>query len=90
MEFNGWAADVAMSPAETKNNHVWYVTYTFASNAASDGGCKFRANGNWDVNWGAATFPIGVSTLGGKNILYKAGKYTAIFNDIDGCYYFIQ
>lgn len=89
-EFNGWAADVVMSPAETTNNHVWYVTYTFAANAASDGGCKFRANGNWDVNWGAATFPIGITTPGGKNIPYKAGKYTVIFNDIDASYYFIQ
>jgi len=89
-EFNGWAADVAMSPVETKNNHVWYVTYTFSANSASDGGCKFRANGNWDVNWGAPNFPIGIGTPGGKNILFKSGKYTAIFNDIDGCYYFIQ
>lgn len=89
-EFNGWAADVALTPNTNTQSHVWYVTHEFTANAASDGGCKFRANGGWDVNWGFGKFPAGVGTPGGANIPFKKGKYTVIFNDIDGSYYFIQ
>lgn len=85
-----WSTDVELSASETENNHVWYGTYTFSANSASDGGIKFRVTGSWDFNWGAADFPVGLATSGGKNILYEAGTYVMIFNDIDGCYYFIK
>ena len=84
--FNSWAGDVALTANTNTQSHVWYTTYTFGS---ADG-CKFRANGNWDMNWGAATFPYGIGTFNGSNIPYTAGKYTAILNDIDGFYYFIK
>jgi len=89
-EFNDWGSDLAMTPNTNTASHIWYVNYTFSSDAASDGGCKFRANESWDVNWGAAKFPVGIGTAGGSNIVYKKGTYTIIFNDIDGCFYFIQ
>jgi len=84
--FNGWGGDVAMTANSNTGSHVWYTTYTFSS---ADG-CKFRPNGNWDMNWGAGTFPYGIGTFNGSNIPYTAGKYTAILNDIDGSYYFIK
>jgi len=42
------------------------------------------------VNWGANKFPYGIGTNGGDNIPYTIGTFTIIFNDIDGCYYFIK
>jgi starch-binding outer membrane protein SusE/F len=84
--FNGWAGDVALTANTNAGSHIWYGSYTFTS---ADG-CKFRANGNWDMNWGAGTFPYGIGTFNGSNIPYTAGKYTMILNDIDGCYYFIK
>lgn len=81
--FNGWGGDVVMTPSQTSNNHTWYTTQTFAT----DGGCKFRADGAWTTSWGGDTFPIGMS---GGDIPAKAGTYKVLFNDIDGCFYFIK
>lgn len=89
-EFNGWSTDITMSATETTNNHIWYTTYTFASNFTTNGGCKFRANGSWDSNWGAVPFPFGIATPGGANIQFKAGTYLVSFNDITGNYCFIK
>ena len=89
-DVTSWATDVVLNPAESSHNHIWYGTYTFPANAASDGGIKFRSTGSWDADWGAASFPVGIATSGGKNILYQAGTYVMIFNDIDGSYYFIE
>lgn len=87
-DFSGWNVDTLMNPAETTNNHMWYVTYTFSSAAVS--GCKFRANGSWTINWGDITFPTGIGTQGGPNILYNAGTYRVFLNDLNGCYSFIK
>ena len=84
--FNGWAADVALAPVETSNNHVWYTTFTLGA----DSEFKFRADAAWTTNWGAAKFPFGVGTNGGANIPGKTGTYVAIFNDIDGTYCFYK
>ena len=81
--FNGWGTDVVMTPSQASNNHTWYTTQTFAA----DGGCKFRADGAWTTSWGGDTFPIGMS---GGDIPAKAGTYKVLFNDIDGCFYFIK
>ena len=81
--FNGWGADVVMTPSQASNNHTWYTTQTFAT----DGSCKFRADGAWTTSWGGDTFPIGMS---GGDIPAKAGTYKVLFNDIDGCFYFIK
>jgi len=84
-DINGWGGDVAMSANTSAGDHIWYVTYTFDN---ASGEVKIRANGGWDVNWGASEFPMGIGTAGGSNIPYTSGTYTLIFNDIDGCYYF--
>ena len=88
--FNAWGGDLAMTANENTGSHVWYTKYTFSS---ADG-CKFRApladTDPWHVNWGANKFPYGIGTNGGDNIPYTIGTFTIIFNDIDGCYYFIK
>ena len=92
-EFNSWGADVVMSPTFAANNHVWYATYTFAVNftpPVGSGGMKFRANGAWTDNWGAGYFPAGIGTNGGTNIPFLKGTYVAVFNDVDGSYFFIK
>jgi starch-binding outer membrane protein SusE/F len=96
-EFNGWSTDIPMAASLSTNNHVWYTTYTFANDYTPNGGCKFRANGTWDVGWGGNSFPYGIGTsVSGANILFKAGTYVIIFNDLDasksttGTYYFIK
>jgi hypothetical protein len=96
-DFNSWATDVSMTASLSANNHVWYTTYTFANDYAAAGGCKFRANGAWTFGWGGPVFPYGIATSSnGANILFKAGTYVIIFNDLDakvattGTYYFIK
>jgi starch-binding outer membrane protein SusE/F len=53
-----------------------------------DGEVKFRANNNWDVNWGAATFPSGTGTQGGANIPSTAGTYGVVFTRSTGAFNF--
>lgn len=84
--FTGWGSDVEMLPAESSNNHVWYVTYTFDEDTEG----KFREIDNWGINWGSKLFPIGIGVQNGSNIEIKAGTYVVLFNDISGNYYFIQ
>lgn len=92
--FNSWGADVALTPNTGTSNHTWYTTYTFTA----DSQCKLRANGAWDTNWGTAGSTdgnslysaMGIGVTGGKNMIETTGTYTVIFNDIDGCYFFIK
>lgn len=56
--------------------------------ATPDGGVKFRANGNWDVNWGDVDFPEGVGINNGPNIEPEAGTYSVVFNSLSGEYAF--
>ena len=89
-EFNDWGADVNLTSNANTGGHVWYGTITFNADHTTDGGCKLRANGNWDNNWGAEYFPYGLGVQNGKNILFKAGTYHVVFNDITGGYYFVK
>jgi len=85
-DLNGWSSTAnPMSAFGTTNNHQWYATVTITS----AGGIKFN-NNSWANSWGDTTFPLGIGSNGGPNIPITAGTYTAIFNDIDDCYYFIK
>jgi len=80
-DFNGWGSDVSMTQVTP---HNWYVQTT-----VTDGGLKFRANGGWDVNWGAdltisATDFYGTGVANGSNITVPAGTYDFYLNDITG------
>ncbi|MEG1616482.1 MAG: SusE domain-containing protein [Bacteroidales bacterium] len=82
--FNDWQDDTTLkfTPYSEMNPYTWYATVTFKA----DGGCKFRAEGNWENSWGGAGFPIGAGP--GGDISYKAGTYRVVFNQIDGGYLF--
>ena len=87
-EMTSWgeSPDVAMTPYQDTNNHMWYAEYTFGA----DSDCKFRYNSDWSDSWGSPNFPVGIATPGGDNIKAKAGTYVIFFNDIDGTYTFIE
>lgn len=83
---NGWdaAADALTGITTVAENHDWTTEVTFTKEEE----VKF-AIGNWDTNWGAATFPWGQGVGGGSNIPATAGTYKVYFNDITGQYMFI-
>ena len=80
-DFNSWSGDVEMTQVTP---HNWYVV-----SEVTGGGLKFRANGGWDINWGAeltvdegSFYATGVG--GGANINVPAGTYAFYLNDITG------
>ena len=62
--------------------HLWTLTLEL-----KDGEMKFRANDNWDVNWGETSFPMGTGEQGGDNIPVIGGNYLIEFNSNTGEYY---
>lgn len=81
----GWDREVFMFQSATDTNQ-----YSITLNLLQ-GEAKFRANGGWDVNWGAADFPSGIGTQGGANIpVPQAGKYLIEFNKATGAYNFTE
>ena len=83
--FNGWADDFGMTPVGGVL-HTWYAF--LALDEATE--LKFRANNNWDYNWGGESFPYGTGISSGPNISVKAGSYLVFFNDITGDYLFLN
>lgn len=85
-DFNGWGGDLALTEVTP---HNWYVKTTIAT----AGGLKFRANNNWDVNWGAdADIEVksyGTGEQNGSNITCPAGTYEVFLNDITGQFSFV-
>ncbi len=71
-DFNEWSTDVVM-----EYNAKWARFYADVEIAA-DGGLKFRADGGWDLNWGANC------ANGGDNIAVAAGNYRVYFNPVNG------
>ena len=84
--FNNGGSDEPMTQVTP---HNWTAKLTLAENTE----LKFRANGGWDVNWGAgvnvADTYYGVGTNGGDNINVPAGTYNVFFNDITGEFAFV-
>lgn len=81
----GWDADTDMMLAPSGDSSEWVLRVELL-----DGELKFRANHDWAVNWGGATFPSGVATLDGPNIQVVAGEYNISFNSFTGEYNFQQ
>ncbi|RRD02500.1 DUF5115 domain-containing protein [Prevotella sp. OH937_COT-195] len=83
-DFNGWGGDVELTQVTP---HNWFVKTTLSK----DGGLKFRANGGWDINWGA-DFTVSDAdysaqgVAGAANINVPAGNYCIYFNDITGMF----
>ena len=79
----GWDADTTMTQ-DSADAHLWTITITLAVGEA-----KFRANDDWDINWGTPAFPYGIGTQGGDNIqVLLAGDYLVSLHDSTGEYYF--
>jgi hypothetical protein len=85
-DFNGWSTDVPMTYNAT--SQVWTGTVT----AASAGGFKIRANGNWNFSYGTGGSANSLTAAGGGNIPITAGTHTITFDlHIPGYYtYSIQ
>jgi len=79
----GWDESTPMVQNE-EDVHQW----TLEGFTLSTGELKFRANNNWNVNWGATEFPTGTGTQDGPNIPVPAGLYNVFFNDTNGEYRF--
>lgn len=91
--FGGWdTTPLVLTKTGGEHSHVWYGDVTFAADAntklADPEGCKFRVDNTWSASWGGVSFPFALAA--NSNIPYKAGNYTVIFNDLSGCYYFIE
>jgi starch-binding outer membrane protein SusE/F len=68
----GWDADTPMTyNPDTKK---WTVTVVLTAQTAPDNGMKFRANNNWDYNFGDDE-KDGILEDGGKNIGTTAGTF---------------
>jgi starch-binding outer membrane protein SusE/F len=52
------------------------------------GKVKFRQYNAWATAWGASTFPTGVATLTGGDIIVAAGTYNVSFNKSTGAFNF--
>ena len=76
----GWGADTPMTQV---TDSTWTLDVSLFAGEA-----KFRANGAWDINWGAKDFPTGTGVQGGPNIPVFAGDYTVTFNSNSGAYSF--
>ena len=90
--FNDWG-DTEMTPCSTgRENHDWYITYTFAAGDE----VKIKQAGSWDFNKGGTfvNYSEGMYVYGvgnGANLkMTEAGTYMILFNDITGYIRFIK
>lgn len=80
----GWGADTDMTKHPDSANY-WTITIDMVG----PGGCKFRQDDDWKINWGAKDFPEGIGTQDGANIpIPAAGTYDIGFNATTGAYKF--
>lgn len=81
----GWDNDTKMYRDQTDENKYFLVVNLVT------GPLKFRANGNWEVNWGSMDFPTGVGTQNGDNIpIPSTLKYRIDFDKSTGAYAFSE
>jgi hypothetical protein len=79
---NGWDASTPMMLASPGDPNKWVLTISLLA-----GEIKFRANDNWDVNWGGSALPGGTAWFNGPNIPISFGGYYEIhFDDVTGAY----
>lgn len=86
----GWPGDLG-NPGPYDTNQLTTtdgINYTIYALTITDGELKFRQNNDWTINWGDISFPAGIATQGGANIVSVAGTYTIQFNRITGAYTF--
>ncbi len=64
------------------------MIHTLNNKTLSTGLLKFRTVGNWNVNFGASTFPSGIGVNNGDDIPVVAGVYNITLNRLTGAYNF--
>lgn len=80
---SGWDAETPMVLVDD-SLQLYYLKLNLTKNEV-----KFRANNAWDINWGAADFPLGTGVQGGPNIpVAVAGEYEVLFSALTGEYFF--
>ena len=77
----GWDGDLDMTQSSF-DPHQWYLNDV----ELNTGEMKFRADNDWNDNWGGSSFPFGQATGGGPNIPIDSGTYDIWFNDLTGRY----
>jgi len=82
-----WGNDIADLTQDAGNNQIWTGTVNLDA-----GELKFRANHNWDVNWGtngtaSSLSGYGVNNAGNMQIT-EAGTYFVYINVATGDYFF--
>jgi hypothetical protein len=88
-EFTEWAADFLLERnADNPDMFSGIVTLDVDSDENGVSDCKFRLEGDWGTNWGAADFPAGTGTQDGPNIPVPTGTYKVTFNCSTGEYSF--
>ena len=83
----GWGSDTDLVQ-DSSDPHIWTVNIDLT--AAQ---CKFRANDDWRIAWGSASFPNGVGDYapGSANMVIDAdGNYDVTFNSETGAYTFVK
>lgn len=79
----GWDRDVFMFP-DAENPGTFNVTLDLVAGEA-----KFRANGDWELNWGGEGFPTDTAEVDGSNIpVDAAGTYEITFDTVSRVYNF--
>ncbi len=80
----GWEDDTDLTQ-DPMNADLWTGTMTLTTGAV-----KFRANDDWDINWGndAGDFPSGVAAAGAGNLNAVSGEYNISLNTATGEYNF--
>jgi hypothetical protein len=78
-----WATDFPMVK-DADDENLWKIQ----SVDLTTGEAKFRAEADWVVNWGAASWPSGVGTQDGPNIPIEGGTYGVTLNSNTGEYAF--
>jgi hypothetical protein len=92
-EFTGWSSDLFMD-RDPENPELFTATLLLKeaddTSDPKDGKVelKFREDGDWSVNWGAADFPTGTAVANGANVQVPVGSYIVTFNCTTGAYTF--
>src|SRR5690606_20174024 len=79
---NNWDDPDTDMTQSTFDTHIWYITNQWLKAGKQ---MKFRANNNWDVNWGSPASYSGLGTQNGENInigIPVDGNYDIWFNDL--------
>lgn len=78
----GWDVDTPMEQ-DPNDPAIWRVRVVL-----TDGPAKFRANNEWEYDWGSGDFPSGIGVQFGPNIPVVAGEYKVSLNTVTGEYNF--